>query len=86
MAAARTLIQMSAQCRRPAALEGAQHPEMLPVQSGSVLLNEAFACCSNDVGHLEGWRVHLLCSLRERFTCSRPENWALSMGVPAAFR
>ena len=86
MAAARALIQMAAQRRRAAALDGSQHTEMLPGQSGSVLLNEAFARCSNDIGHLEGWRVHLLCSLRERFTCFGSENSALSMGVPAAFR
>jgi hypothetical protein len=41
-----------------------------PVQSGSVLIDKAFACCTNDIGHLEAWRIHLLCSLRERFTCS----------------
>ena len=86
MAAARTLIQMAAERGRAAALDGAQHAEMLPGQSGSILLDEAFARCSNDVGHLEGWRVHLLCSLRERFTCCGSENSALSMGVPAAFR
>ena len=86
MAAARALVQMAAERRRAAALNGAQHPEMLPVQSGSILIDEVFARCSNDVGHLERWRAHLLCSLRERFTCSGFENWALSMGVPAAFR
>src|SRR3954471_18478759 len=86
LSTAGALIQVAAERGRTAALDGSQHAKMLPGQSGSVLLNKAFACCSNDVGHLEGWRVHLLCSLRERFTCSRLENWALSMGVPAAFR
>ena len=86
MAAARALIQMTAQRRRAAALDGAQHAEMLPVQSGSILLNEAFACCSNDVGHLEGWRVHLLCSLRERFTCSGSENCGFVDGRAGRFQ
>src|SRR5690242_12067493 len=86
IAAARALIQVAAQRRRAAALDGPQHTKMLPGQSGSVLLDEAVARCSNDVGHLEGWRVHLLCSLRERLTCPDLENCALSMGVPAAFR
>src|SRR4051794_26056797 len=77
---------MTAERGRAAALDSSQHPKMLPSQSGSVLLDEVFARCSNDVGHLEGWCVHLLCSLRERFTCFGSENSALSMGVPAAFR
>src|ERR1700751_323297 len=86
LAAARALIQMAAERGRAATLDGSQHANMLPVQSGSVLLDKASARCSNDVGHLEGWRVHLLCSLRERFTCVGSENSALSMGVPAALR
>ena len=53
-AAARALIQMTAQRRGAAALDGSQHAKMLPVQSGSMFIYEAFACCSNDVGHLEG--------------------------------
>src|SRR4051794_8191752 len=61
MPAARALIQMSAQRRRAATLDCAQHPEVLPLQSGSVLLGEALARCTNDIGHLEGWRIHLLC-------------------------
>ena len=79
LAAARALIQVAAERGRAATLDGSQHANMLPAQSRSVLLNKAFACCSNDVGHLEGWRVHLLCSLRERFTCFGSENSALSI-------
>ena len=86
LAAAGALIHMAAERGRAAALDSPQHPKMLPGQSGSILLDKTSARCANDVGHLEGWRVHLLCSLRERFTCSGFENWALSMGVPAAFR
>src|SRR5947208_3121523 len=67
MAAARALIQMAAQRRGAAALDGPQHAKLLPAQSGSVLLDKVPARYSNYVGHLEGWRVHLLCSLRERF-------------------
>ena len=84
LAAARALIQMATECRRAASLDGAQHTKMLPGQSGSILLNEAFARCTNDIGHLEGWRVHLLCSLRERFTCSGRDSSTLSMGVPSS--
>ena len=86
LAAARALIQMTAERGRAATLDGSQHAKMLPRQSGSVFLDKPFACCSNDIGHLEGWRVHLLCSLRERLTCFGSENSTLSIGVPAAFR
>ena len=84
LAAARALIQMAAERGRAAALDRPQHTKMPPGQSGSVLLDKASARCSNDVGHLEGWRVHLLCSLRDRLTCFASEKSALSMGVPAA--
>src|SRR5689334_22807719 len=86
LAAASALIQMAAQRRRATTLDGPQHAKMLPGQSGSILLDKAPARCSNDVGHLEGWRVHLLCSLRDRLTCLASEKSALSMGVPAALR
>ena len=52
----------------------------------AILLDEAFARHTDDIGHLEGWLIHLLCSLRERFTCSGPDSSSLSSGVPAAFR
>jgi hypothetical protein len=51
--AARALIQMAAERGRAATLDGTQHAKMLPTQSGSILVHEAFVCCSNDVGHLE---------------------------------
>jgi len=43
LAAARALIQMAAERGGAAALDSRQHAKMPPVQSGSVLLNEAFA-------------------------------------------
>jgi hypothetical protein len=70
MAAAGTLIQMAAQRSSATALDGSQHTEMLPAQPGSILLYEAFARHTDDIGHLERWLIHLLCSLRERLTCS----------------
>jgi hypothetical protein len=86
MAAARTLIQMDAERSRAATLDRSQHTEMLPAQLGSILLDEAFARHMDDIGHLERWLIHFLCSLRERFTCSGPDSSSLSSGVPAAFR
>jgi hypothetical protein len=52
LAAAGALIQMTAERGRAATLDCSQHAKMLPGQSGSVLLDKAVACCSNDVGHL----------------------------------
>ena len=59
---------MAAERSSAATLDGPQHAEMLPAQPGSILLDEAFACRTDDIGHLEGWLIHLLCSLRDRFT------------------
>jgi hypothetical protein len=53
MAAARTLIQMAAERSSAAALDGSQHTEMLPAQPGSILLDEALARHTDDIGHLE---------------------------------
>ena len=86
MAAARTLIQMAAERSTAATLDGSQHTEMLPAQPGSILLDEAFARHTDDIGHLERWLIHPLCSLRERFTFSGPDSSSMSSGVPAAFR
>src|SRR5436305_6682426 len=41
MTASRTLIQMAAQSRRAAALDGAQHVQLLVAEPGSVLGNKA---------------------------------------------
>ena len=86
MTAARTLIQMTAERSSPTALDSPQHAEMLPAQPGSILLDKAFTRRTNDIGHLERWRIHLLCSLRDRFTFSGLETSSLSSGVPAVFR
>jgi hypothetical protein len=54
LTAARALIQMAAERGRAAALDSPQHANMLPAQSGSILLDKASARCLNDIGHLEG--------------------------------
>ena len=86
MAALATAIQMAAERCRAAVLDGEEHAEMQPRQPGPVLLDEAVAMRADDIGHLERWPVHLLCSLRDRFTWSRLDSSALSSGVPAARR
>jgi hypothetical protein len=56
MAAARTLIDVTAERSTTAALDRPQHTDMLPAQPRSILLDKAFACRTKDIGHLEGWR------------------------------
>ena len=85
-AALTTTIQVSAERCRAAVLDGEEDAEVKPGQPGSVLFDKAVAMRANDVGHLERWRLHFLCSLRERFTCPRLDSSALSSGVPAALR
>ena len=86
MAALAALIQVATERCRAAVLNGEKNAEMKPRQPGSVPFEESVAMRANDIGHLEGWRIHFLCNFRERFTRSRFVNSALSMGVPAALR
>ena len=82
VAAPGTTVQMSAERRRAAVLDGVQNPQMQPRQPGPVLLDEAVAVLPNDIGHLEGWPVHFFfCSFRERFTWSGAETFDLSSGI-----
>ena len=66
MPAARATIQMTAECRRAATFDGAQHFELLPAQPGPVALDEVLTVLSNDIGHLEGGPIHFFCSFRDR--------------------
>jgi hypothetical protein len=68
MAALAALIQVSTECCRSAVLNGEKNAEMKPRQPGSVLFDKSLTMCANDVSHLERWRLHFLCNLRERFT------------------
>ena len=60
MAALATAIQMAAERRRAAVLDGEEHAEMQPGQPGSVLFDEAVAMRANDIGHLERWPCSFL--------------------------
>ena len=84
MAALAAAIQMPAERRRAAVLDGKKNAEMQPRQPGAVPFDEAVAVRADDICHLERWLVHFLCSLRDRFTWSRLESSMLSSGVPAA--
>jgi hypothetical protein len=71
IAATRTLVAMSAQCRGAAACDGLEHFTMAAVNPAPAGLDKAIALCANDVGHLEEGPSHFFCSLRERWTRSR---------------
>ena len=86
MAALAAAVQMAAERRSAAVLDGEKHAQMQPGQPGPALLDKAIAMCTDDIGHLERWSVHFLCNLRDRFTWSRLDSSALSSGVPAARR
>src|ERR1700689_529249 len=68
VAAAGTIIDMSAQSRSAALSDGAQHLQLLIAEMLAVLVHESTALCRNEIGHLEGGPAHSgLCNLRERF-------------------
>ena len=86
IAALATAIQVSAERCRTAVLDGKENAEMQPGQPGTVPFDEAVAMCADDICHLERWPLHFLCNLRDRFTWSTLDSFALSSGVPAALR
>src|SRR6516225_7640642 len=69
MAASGALIQMAAQRCRAAVLDGPEHSELLPAQMGLISPDEVVARCTDDVGHLQGGRLHLFFFSRERLAC-----------------
>ena len=66
MAASGALIEMTAQRCRTTVLDGPQHLELLPAQMPLGSLDEAIARGTDDVGHLQGGRLHLFFFSRER--------------------
>jgi hypothetical protein len=68
MAALLAAVQMTAERSSAAVLDGGKHAEMQPGQPGPAPLYEAVTMCTDDIGHLERWPFHLLCSLRDRLT------------------
>jgi hypothetical protein len=49
---------MAAERGGAAALDGREHLQVTARQPRPVAIDETFACCANDVGHLEGWPGH----------------------------
>src|SRR5215218_1588502 len=60
VSALRARVQMSAERRRTAALDGSQHFQVQPVQPGTVAVNETPACGADEISHLERWPCHHL--------------------------
>ena len=58
MAAAVTLIAMSAERGRAAAFDGLEHFQLRPGQRVPVAIDEATAGSADNVSHLEGWPLH----------------------------
>jgi len=86
MAASGTAISVATERRRAAKLDGVQHAQMEPRTPGSVPCDEAIAGLSDDIGHLEGWRVHRFCSFRERLLWSGLETGIVSKGLATRVR
>ncbi len=68
MPAAGTGIDVTTQGSRATTLDCTEHLQMLAGEPGLVPIEESRPCIANDIGHLEGWRLHFLTRFRERFT------------------
>src|SRR4029077_18652629 len=86
VAASQTSVLVPTERCRATALDGGEHFQVQSVEPRLIFVDEAFAYRANDIGHLDGWPLHFLCSLRDLFTRSGLESLTLSSGVPAAFK
>ena len=60
MSAASALIEMSAEHGRATLRNGQQHFDMLPGDPLTASFDECVSRSADQIGHLEGWPVHLL--------------------------
>src|SRR6266446_7970780 len=60
MSAASALIEMSAERGGTTARHGQQHFDVLPADPLTVSFDEGVSRSADQIGHLEGWPVHLL--------------------------
>jgi len=58
MVTAFTLVAVSAECGRAAALDGSEHFQLWPREELSATIQESIARLFDDVGHLPGWPFH----------------------------
>ena len=85
MTTARALIAMTAQSGGAVTHDRVKHFHVPPMQPRSVLFDEPIALRADNVSHLEGWPVHLLCFLRRGVSCGA-EIVSDSSGLVTAFR
>ena len=60
MSTARALIDVAAEYGGAASSNGSQYFDVLPADPLPASLDECFSCGADQIGHLEGWPVHLL--------------------------
>src|SRR5215472_2801788 len=60
------LIDMAAQCGRTTPRNGQQHFDVAPTNPQAVSFDEGSSRCTDEIGHLEWWPIHLLLLLRSR--------------------
>jgi hypothetical protein len=77
MPAAGTFIQMSTQGGGATALDGCQDLEMLPAEPGAAALDEFLSRGADEIGHLQGWSMHLGVSGRLVFLSRRQQQQAI---------
>src|SRR5471030_1405799 len=58
MAAAFTLVAVSTECGRAAALDGSEHFQLCPREELPTAIQESIAGPADDVSHLPGWPLH----------------------------
>ena len=77
---------MTAECRGAASDDGVEHLAMRPCKMRLLLLPEAVARFTDDVGHLEGGPAHRFMRLLERFASSGRDTSIASSGLGIACR
>src|SRR5262249_53826827 len=60
MSTASALIDVAAEYGGAAGSNGPQHFDVLPADPLAISFDECFSCGADQIGHLEGWPVHLL--------------------------
>ena len=86
MSASGASIAMTAERRCAATDDGVHHPAVLRGEMRSMLLDEAAAGCTEDVGHLKGGSAHPLTRLLECFISLDIETVSDSSGLATACR
>src|SRR3984885_13922505 len=76
------LIEMPAQGGGATARDGPQHFEVLPGDPFTAAFDEGASCGANQIGHLEGWPVHLIALRYLVFQLERVQRTRGGVEVP----